>query len=147
MFVPPEVAATVRQRVLALYQEADQAVAAAGPVCIASGRCCRFKEYGHTLFLSNLEAEVLLHTAPAYEQPVTSDFCPFQQNNLCTAREPRPLGCRVYFCDPNYQETAQQISEVFIQRLKRLAEELGIDWSYAPLHKFLNEAERPQVSA
>ena len=25
---------------------------------------------------------------------VTADFCPFQKGNLCTAREPRPLGCR-----------------------------------------------------
>ncbi len=43
--------------------------------------------------------------------PVTADFCPFQQGNLCTAREPRPLGCRVYYCDPNYQDTGSRISE------------------------------------
>jgi hypothetical protein len=140
MFVPAEATAAVRRRVLELYREADQAVVAAGPVCVASGRCCRFKEYGHTLFLSNLEAAVLLADAPAYEKPVTADFCPFQKENLCTAREPRPLGCRVYFCDPNYQETSQQISEEFVRRLKRLADELGLDWQYAPLHRFLNDA-------
>ena len=50
----------VRGQVLELYREVDEAVAAAGPVCVASGRCCRFKEYGHVLFLSNLEADVLL---------------------------------------------------------------------------------------
>ena len=54
-----------RRLVLELYRDVDREVAAAGPVCVASGRCCRFKEYGHTLFLSNLEAEVLLHDAPA----------------------------------------------------------------------------------
>ena len=47
---------------------------------------------------------------PPYEQPVTADFCPFQKDNLCTAREPRPLGCRVYFCDPAYQETGARRS-------------------------------------
>ena len=130
----------VRQRVLELYREADAGVAAAAPVCIASGRCCRFKEYGHTLFLSHMEAFVLLEDAPTYDQPVNADFCPFQKENLCTAREPRPLGCRVYFCDPKYQETGQQISEKFIHRLKQLAEELGVDWQYGPLHRFLNEA-------
>src|SRR5213078_2985164 len=108
----------VRRRVLEIYREADQAVAAAGPVCVASGRCCRFKEYGHTLFLSNLEASVLLADAPPYDKPVTADFCPFQKENLCTAREPRPLGCRVYFCDPSYQETGQQISEQALRKLK-----------------------------
>jgi hypothetical protein len=128
-----------RSQVLDLYREVDAAVAAAGPVCLASGRCCRFKEYGHTLFLSNLEADVLLAAAPPYEQPVSTDFCPFQKDNLCTAREPRPLSCRVYFCDPNYQETGQRISERFLKRLKELADANGLPWEYAPLHQFLNQ--------
>jgi hypothetical protein len=131
----------LRRRVLELYREADREVAAAGPVCVASGRCCRFKEYGHVLFLSNLEADVLLHGAPPYERPVTPDFCPFQQGNLCTAREPRPLGCRVYYCDPNYQEEGARISETYLRRLKCLAEAHGVAWRYAPLHHFLNDPE------
>jgi Fe-S-cluster containining protein len=126
--------------VLDLYKDVDQEVAAAGPVCIASGRCCRFKEYGHTLFVSNLEAEVLLATAPAFSQPVSEDFCPFQKGNLCTAREPRPLACRVYYCDPSYQETGNRISEKYLHRLKELAARQGVQWAYAPLHRFLNEA-------
>src|ERR1700745_676687 len=101
----------LQRHVLDLYREVDRSVQAAGPICVASGRCCRFKEYGHTLFLSNLEAEILLSRAPAYEQPVSSDFCPFQKENLCTAREPRPLGCRIYYCDPTYQETAHRLTE------------------------------------
>jgi hypothetical protein len=127
-------------RVLAVYAEADAAVADAGPRCDASGRCCRFKEYGHTLFISNVEAEVLLADAPAYAKPVSGDFCPFQVNNLCTARDSRPLGCRVYFCDPTYQLTGQAISETYLRRLKALTEEYGAGWRYAPLHYFLNEA-------
>jgi hypothetical protein len=126
--------------VLELYREVDAEIAAAGPVCVASGRCCRFKEYGHTLFLSNLEADVLLAGAPPYNTPVTADFCPFQQGNLCTAREPRPLGCRVYYCDPAYQETGNALSEKYLARLKALADEAGVNWQYAPLHSFLNKA-------
>lgn len=129
-----------RQAVLRLYAEVDREVAAAGPVCVASGRCCRFKEYGHTLFVSHLEADVLLAAAPPYDpDAVTADFCPFQQGNLCAAREPRPLGCRVYYCDPNYQETGVAISEKYLRRLKELADELGVGWRYAPLHVFLRE--------
>ena len=130
----------LRRQVLQVYEEVDRAVAAAGPVCVASGRCCRFKEYGHVLFVSNLEADVLLADAPAYERPVSPDFCPFQQGNLCTARAPRPLGCRIYYCDPTYQETGNQITEDALGRLKELAQEHGLDWQYAPLHHFLNEA-------
>src|SRR5579871_5809707 len=132
----------LHRRVSEIYAQADAAVAAAGPVCVASGRCCRFAEYGHTLFLSNLEADVLLAAAPAYQAPVSSAFCPFQVENLCTAREPRPLGCRVYFCDPNYQDASHAITETFLRRLKTLADGFGVPWRYAPLHVFLNEAER-----
>jgi hypothetical protein len=129
----------LRNRVLAIYAAADAAVAAAGPRCDASGRCCRFGEYGHTLFISQLEADVLIDGAPPFAGPVSRDFCPFQVENLCTAREPRPLGCRVYFCDPAYQDEGQRISEMYLRQLKDLADELGVGWRYAPLHAFLNE--------
>src|SRR6266498_4307274 len=138
----------LRRCVQELYREVDAAVAAAGPVCVASGRCCRFKEYGHVLFLSNLEADVLLAAAPPYDKPVSPDFCPFQRDNLCTAREPRPLGCRVYYCDPAYQETGNQITEPFLRRLQQLADAHGVAWRYAPLHQFLNNAPaRPAPAA
>src|ERR1700747_2583315 len=130
--------------VLALYQEVDREVAAAGPVCVASGRCCRFKEYGHTLFVSNLEADVLLSAAPPFKGPITPDFWPFKKENLCTAREPRPLGCRVYYCDPNYQETGNAITEKYLHKLKELAQEYEVEWRYAPLHHFLN-AEKKKI--
>src|SRR6516164_244413 len=130
----------LRRLVLELYEEVDQEIRAAGPVCVASGRCCRFKEYGHVLFLSNLEAGVLLAHAPPYQQPVSPDFCPFQKENLCTAREPRPLGCRIYFCDPTYQETMKDITEKYLHRLKELARANGLEWRYGPLHAFLNQA-------
>jgi hypothetical protein len=135
----------LRRKVFELYREVDQEVARAGPVCVASGRCCRFKEYGHTLFLSALEADVLLAAAPPYEQPVSADFCPFQKGNLCTARAPRPLGCRVYYCDPAYQETGNAITETYLRRLKELAALHGAEWQYAPLHVFLNAAPQRQT--
>jgi Fe-S-cluster containining protein len=129
----------LRRLIYELYAEVDAAVAAAGPKCEASGRCCRFKEWGHVLYLSGLEAEVLLESAPPYEPPVSPDFCPFQKENLCTAREPRPLGCRIYFCDPAYQETGNAIMERALAKLKRIAAERGLQWRYRPLHEFLNE--------
>src|SRR5216683_7015211 len=131
----------LRRQVLEIYQEVDRAVTAAGPICVASGKCCRFKEYGHTLYLSNLEADVLLSHAPPYEQPVSADFCPFQKENLCTAREPRPLACRVYYCDPTYQETGNRISETYLHKLKELADANGVAWRYAPLHYFLKNPD------
>jgi Fe-S-cluster containining protein len=129
----------LRRQVLELYRQVDAAVARASPVCVASGRCCRFKEHGHVLFLSSLEAEVLLADAPSHARPVSPDFCPFQNGNLCTARAVRPLGCRVYYCDPAYQETGNALTEEYHRRLRELAGAHGAAWRYAPLHEFLNE--------
>jgi Fe-S-cluster containining protein len=129
-----------REKLVQLYAEVDAAVQAAGPRCEQSGRCCRFTEWGHVLFLSLWEAEYLLEGAPDYQQPVGPDGCPFQVNRLCTARATRPLGCRIYFCDPSYQETAHRIMEQALSRLKQWVAEEGMPWRYAPLHVFLNEA-------
>lgn len=128
-----------RSKLAELYADLDQAVAVAGPRCDLSGRCCRFAEYGHTLFLSELEAQYLVESTPVPDQPVVDGYCPYQVNGLCTAREVRPLGCRVYFCDPAYQERQTEICEEYIGRLKRLHDELGWPWSYRPLHAFLRE--------
>lgn len=133
----------VRQAVREVYAAADRSVAEAGPRCDASGRCCRFEEYGHTLFISHFEAEVLLESAPPFQQPVSPSGCPFQVDGLCTAREARPLGCRIYFCDPRYQAHGNRITEASLASLKAIADEHGTGWRYAPLHVFLNETELP----
>jgi len=126
-------------QLLAVYATADAEVAAAAPVCEVSGRCCRFREYGHTLFLSRPEAELLLHDGLPPDSVVNDEGCPFQIRGLCTARERRPLGCRVYFCDPRYEGTGEQISERAISRLKALHAETETLWEYRPLVQFLRE--------
>ena len=138
----------VRQSVLAVYAAADAAIAAAAPRCDASGRCCRFTEYGHTLFISAFEAELLLAGAPIYKEgPFSRDGCPYQVNGLCTAREHRPLGCRIYFCDPSFQSRMAEITEEAIAALKRIANEHDTGWHYAPLHHFLNQLAPPAPPA
>jgi hypothetical protein len=129
----------------ALYADLDAEVARLAPVCRISGRCCRFREYGHTLFLSEPEVQYLLSEAPEPVRPLDEgETCPWQDGRgHCTAREARPLGCRVYFCDPSYQDVAPALSERFLARLKRLAADYNLPWNYAPLHRHLHErAER-----
>jgi Fe-S-cluster containining protein len=133
---------SLRASLRILYDDLARDIAKAGPVCDLSGRCCRFNEWDHTLFLSGIEAKLLIEDAPppvrALDDGVT---CPWQnERGHCTAREARPLGCRVYFCDPNYQETGQILSERYLNRLKALADEYQHPWAYAPLHRHLREA-------
>ena len=131
-----------REPLAILYAELDAAVARLGPVCEVSGRCCRFEEYGHTLFLSEPEAAVLVADAPAPVRPLDAGLtCPWQdERGRCTAREARPLGCRVYFCDPTFQEHAPRLSEEFLSRLKAIVVDRGWPWGYAPLHRHLTAA-------
>ncbi len=133
---------SVRQKVLEVYAAVDAAIAKAGPRCDASGRCCRFTEYGHTLFISQFEADILLESAPPYATPAAVDTCPFQIEGLCTARAARPLGCRIYFCDPTYQDRMMEITEHSIAQLKQIADTFETGWHYARLHHFLNTAVR-----
>ena len=42
--------------------------------------------------------------------------------------------------DPAYEGQAPEISEVFLGRLKRLADDFGLPWHYAPLHQHLRLA-------
>jgi Fe-S-cluster containining protein len=129
----------------ALYKELDADVAELGPVCQLSGRCCRFKEYGHTLFISTPEAQLLLESAPEPCRPLDrGDTCPWQnEHGHCTARDSRPMGCRVYYCDPSYERFAYDLSERFIRRLKELTDNQGLAWNYAPLHRHLDQAQAP----
>jgi hypothetical protein len=131
-----------REGLRRLYEDLDAAVARLGPVCLLSGRCCRFGEYGHTLFLSAPEAALLLAEAPPPSRPLDDgSTCPWQDSQgRCTAREARPLGCRVYYCDPAYQAHAPLLSEQFITRLKQLADAHERPWDYAPLHRHLERA-------
>jgi Fe-S-cluster containining protein len=122
-----------------IYDDQEAEVARAGPVCDLSGRCCRFAEYGHTLFVSAPEFALLLADAPPPVRPLDDgETCPWQDGSgRCSARDARPLGCRVYFCDPCYQERAHALSEEFLARLKRLTEDGDLPWDYAPLHRHL----------
>lgn len=134
------ISANLRSHLQTLYDELAVEIAAAAPVCELSGRCCRFREYGHTLFISRPEAQLLLEEGLPSGATIDDASCPFQIDGLCTARDRRPLGCRVYFCDPRYSETGSVLSERYIAQLKRLHDNSAIDWEYQPLHKFLREA-------
>lgn len=126
-----------------VYEALDAEIKRLAPACAVSGRCCRFREYDHTLFVSAPEVALLLADAPAPSRPLDDGAtCPWQDDRgRCTAREARPLGCRVYFCDLAYQEHLPDVGEAAIAHLKRVIADLGLPWDYAPLHRHLRRAQ------
>lgn len=139
---PPLLDPVAAAEICALYEEVDAEVTRLGPICQLSGRCCRFKEFGHTLFVSTAEVRLLLERAPSPQRPLDQgETCPWQdERGHCTARDCRPLGCRVYYCDPAYEPSAHELSERYIRQLKALTDKHGLPWNYAPLHRQVEEA-------
>ncbi len=124
---------------LRIYDALADDLARLAPVCDLSGRCCRFKDYGHRLYLSRTEAELLLDEGLPAGATISEDGCPFQQGPLCTAREKRPFGCRVFFCDPQYAGQAEVLSEKYLGELKALHQETNTPWEYGELYPYLQE--------
>lgn len=122
----------------ALYAALDAEIAARRPVCRASGGCCRFEAYGHRLYATRAEALYFgaVHGAP--RAVFSHDCCPYQENGLCTARDGRPLGCRVFFCDPAYKGQGEELTERYLRRIREVSARLGIAWDYAPFMTHLD---------
>jgi hypothetical protein len=121
----PEVLRAMKQ----FYAEADNEIADQNPFCSNKGECCRFGEFGHRLYVTTLEIAYYLSTG-ILPPPVTADACPHSLDGRCHARERRPLGCRVFYCDQNARQWQGPLSERRLARLKAMHEELGVPYTY-----------------
>ena len=59
------------------------------------------------------------------------DACPHAYGGKCHVRDHRPLGCRVFFCDPNAQPWQGPLTEERLARLRTLHDELDVSYFYA----------------
>jgi len=127
--------ADVREAVERLYADVQGEVEARRPVCVISGRCCRFEEFGHRLFVTTLEMGAFLYGLGSQTNGQASTQwdgagCPFQVRKLCGVHAIRPFGCRMFFCDATSTEWQSQAYERFHARLKALHEELNVPYRY-----------------
>ena len=152
------VAMEISRAVAGVLAEADGEIAGRGAVCRGSGRCCRFEEWGHRLYVTGVE---LVHfgeienrklkidkaSAGAGGLGVLGEFflaevprgCPYQMGNLCGAREGRPLGCRVYFCEAGAQGWQSEVYERYHGQLRAIHERLGVPYRYLEWREALRE--------
>jgi Fe-S-cluster containining protein len=123
----------VRARVGQIYDELQVQVDRRRPVCLISGRCCRFDEYGHRLYVTTLElAAFIQEWRGRHSLPFSpgSDGCPFQVGKMCGVHPIRPLGCRIFFCDATAADWQRDLYERLHASLKRLHEELDVPYAY-----------------
>ena len=109
------------------------------PSCAASGRCCRFEAWGHRFYATGLEAAFTMVSIDPALVPDTRGVadalakggCPFQPATLCEAHGHRPLGCRVYYCDPTAQEWQHELSERMLGEVRAIHDRHGVPYLYA----------------
>ncbi len=125
-----------------LYADLDAEIQRVGPRCDQSGRCCRFDEYGHLLFVTPLEMAAFMVGAPTIPNgpnPASTSplgilgqpaGCPYQADGLCTVHKIRPFGCRIYFCDPMTTVWMQEAYERFHASLRALHTTFDLNYHY-----------------
>ncbi|MCB9899419.1 MAG: hypothetical protein H6825_15540 [Planctomycetes bacterium] len=122
--------AEARRALSELYAEVEAEVARHRPRCEMSGRCCDFEAHGHELWSSALETAYARDAAGGVVPEAPSSRCPWHVDGLCRLRDGRPLGCRLYFCDPAWTDTMPAIYERFHARLVALHAEHGVPYGY-----------------
>lgn len=119
------------ERMAAFYAEVDARVAALTPSCRNRGDCCRFDTFGHRLYVTTVELAYFVRgLRAAWRPPDDSHRCPFQVEGRCVARSHRPMGCRVFFCDPASQAWQHAEYERRLAELKTISEAFGVDYRY-----------------
>lgn len=122
-----------------VYRALDEDLARIRPLCRQSGVCCNFAKAGHRLYATDLEMQYLAahETPPA--TPVSDDVCPYLTDNKCGVRDHRMLGCRIYFCDPSYEDKSQDLYEAHLRSIKEIYARHGVGWQYGPAMAQLRE--------
>ena len=121
----------VRIAIHDLYADVQKEIDLRRPKCIISGRCCRFEEFGHRLYVTTLELATFLHDLKESPDPNwTGQGCPFQKNKLCSVHQIRPFGCRLFFCDSTSTDWQQEQYKDFHTRLRQLHDDLAVPYFY-----------------
>lgn len=124
-----------------IYKELEAELASINPGCDACGTCCHFDIFDHVLYASTIETDYILKNVNVPPFDPDQGTCLFLINNKCTIREYRTLGCRVFFCNPDYKEKYQDIYNKYYTMIKDLAVRYQTEWHYAPMMKLLKEMD------
>ncbi len=124
----------------ALYADLGREIESTGVRCARRGACCDFARADHVLFATALEVAYARRNGGAAPPPAAPGVCAFHVGGSCVLRAGRPLGCRVYFCDPDFAERMHDLAARYHDRVARLHEEHGLPYEYG---RFVEMVRRP----
>lgn len=148
----PEIHAAVQD----LYRCVQSQIDLRRPICQTSGRCCRFDEFGHRLYVTTAEMGTFLHELNSREVPLAEsrkDYlaaikslhvltsCPYQIDGLCSVHSIRPFGCRIFFCDATATDWQREQYEIFHAQIKQIHERFEIPYFYMEWRAALREIQ------
>lgn len=127
-----------------IYRRLQKEVDERKPLCVASGRCCHFDEYGHRLYVTTIELAVFVASVDGTAREIVSPVhkkslpqlgqreagCRFQIDNLCMVHSIRPFGCRIFYCDPAAELWQREQYELFHREIQQLHERFEIPYFY-----------------
>ena len=123
-----------------VYADLERELSAPRPVCRSSGRCCRFRAFGHQLWTTGIELDYLVeHEGLPPAGTAEEGTCPYLRDGLCSVRDHRMLGCRIFFCDAAYAEAMGPLYEKYHARIKELHRRHGESYRYGELLALLQE--------
>lgn len=101
--------------------------------CAACGACCDFVSYDHLLFVTPPEMIYLAAklNVPSLRQ-MTSERCPYQEEERCTIHRHRFTGCRIFCCNGD-RDFQAELTETVLGKLKSICERYQIAYQYADL--------------
>ncbi len=135
-----------------IYREIAESTRTARPICVASGKCCRFEAYGHRLYVTGLEVAWFLDQFEALGRSVTlaeiaaargAGTCPFLAEGFCSVHTIRPFACRTFFCDPRSEAWQTELHESCHGRVRALHEQLQLPYWYGEWRQVLEAASAP----
>lgn len=125
-----------------IYRRLDES--SADRSCRACGICCHFKDFGHRLYATRLEALFLLAKSGGPPHEFTENSCGYQEGSRCLAwggvggvdgvgvGGGRVLGCRLFFCR-EAGGYSSDLHERTLAEIKEIAREAGVDAEYGGL--------------
>ncbi len=114
-----------------LYVELDAEVAERRPVCVNRGICCDFERFGHRLYVTAVELAYFIANAGGPPRAGgLAGACPYHERGVCVARVGRPVGCRIFFCDPDAQDWQGPLTERILDRLRQVGAQFGVPYVY-----------------
>ena len=129
-----------------IYQHIEQHLDAVGAECQNCQQCCDFTTYGHRLYATTLEMLYFVRHLPTDTSPAdnptiklpTNGRCPYQDNQGCQMHHARTAGCRIFYCRQLETNFQNELTEMVLQSLRKLHQQLHAVYLYAEIGHWLN---------